>query len=167
MMLFYAAFAVCLACYCVHAYYHRQEHTGNPSARYDKNVKYVVFGGWIAWFAMVFFDSTKGGSALMQDAGTLLGTVGILLVVLSYTHIPFRDPKKLITSGIYKLVRHPTYYGSILMVAGVPMVFGSMMALYTSPIWIGFMLYWTLQEEKYLAVRYKKDWAAYRKKTII
>ena len=168
MVLYYIAFAICLITYTIHTQFHREEHTGKTTGRYHKNLKHLLAISWASWIAMIFLDpSIQKLDPAIQNVGTLLGTLGILMVVLSYVHIPFKDPGKLIMNGIYRLSRHPTYYGSMLIVIGIPMVSGSVYTLYTSVIWIGFMIYWTIQEERYLEKRYGKAFKKYKKETLI
>ena len=105
MIAYYLAFALTLVCYCIHTHYHGQEHTGNPSERYDKNVKYVVFGGWDAKSMGVASDEGLGlgiyGLGDWQHEGLIRDT----LLVSGYTLVdeiyePFAT-KAMITAGVH------------------------------------------------------------------
>ncbi len=61
-----------------------------------------------------------------------------------------KSPKKVVTSGLYKEVRHPIYTSSILLVIGIPLILNAYLALSASLLVIMFILIRTELEEKSL-----------------
>jgi protein-S-isoprenylcysteine O-methyltransferase Ste14 len=87
---------------------------------------------------LVFSGSPAGFTALLlASSGSLLAVAGAALVVRSraelgpaWSFVPKADQgTALVTSGPYRLVRHPIYLGLALLVIGQALAFGSSPAL--------------------------------------
>ena len=111
---------------------------GGPLAEARTAQKFIVTGNVLALFAMVAFsayDHRVGWSAvptavwLIGDVLVVLGlTIGMLVVVQnSYAAATVRveSGQKLASSGLYKLVRHPMYAASVILMIGIPLALGS------------------------------------------
>jgi protein-S-isoprenylcysteine O-methyltransferase Ste14 len=59
--------------------------------------------------------------------------------------------QKVISSGVYALVRHPMYFGALFLFAGTPVALGSWWALLLFPVLIPILVARILNEEKLLA----------------
>ncbi len=135
---------------------------------YDAWVGYL---GALAWFLMVIasrgleWDLPSGVSI----AGLLLFAVGLYVHGTGIRDIMrYRDDGPLVTRGIYARLRHPIYYGWVIVCFGMPMLFQSWLGLVTAPLWAGTILLVAVLEERDMA-RTLPDgvYDEYRKGTII
>lgn len=71
--------------------------------------------------------------SLIADGFVVVGFVAVFLVfrINSYTSaiIEVSDDQKVITSGPYRVIRHPMYTGAILLLIFTPLALGSLVAL--------------------------------------
>lgn len=135
---------------------------------YDAWVGYL---GALAWFIMVI--ASRG---LEWDLPLVASIIGIVLTAVGlYVHgtgirdiMRYRDEGPLVTRGIYARLRHPIYYGWVLVCFGMPMLFQSWLGLVTAPLWAGIILVVAVLEERDLA-RALPDgvYEEYRKDTVI
>jgi len=70
-----------------------------------------------------------------------------------------------VTTGPYRLVRHPGYLGFILSVMGIALALGSLAALACEIIAVGFILWRIRREEAMLAERFGEEYRQYARKT--
>jgi protein-S-isoprenylcysteine O-methyltransferase Ste14 len=75
-----------------------------------------------------------------------------------------RERSALITTGVYGLVRHPIYAGTILTFLGVILFFEAMIPLLYFPISVGLYFIMTVYEEKSLMAEYGREYNEYQKK---
>jgi protein-S-isoprenylcysteine O-methyltransferase Ste14 len=56
-----------------------------------------------------------------------LGVVGVVIVQNSYAAatVRVREDQKVVSTGLYGLVRHPMYTGNVIMMVGIPLALGS------------------------------------------
>jgi len=87
---------------------------------------------------LVFSSSSTGSTALLlASSGSLLAVAGVALVLRSraelgpaWSFVPKADQgTELVTTGPYRLVRHPIYLGLALLVMGEALAFASWPAL--------------------------------------
>lgn len=71
--------------------------------------------------------------------------------------------QKVVSSGVYRLVRHPMYLGAICMTLGAPLLLGSWYGLALTPLTIGILVIRIIGEERLLADRLE-GYDAYRQK---
>jgi protein-S-isoprenylcysteine O-methyltransferase Ste14 len=81
--------------------------------------------------------------------------LGIALLVVqqnSYAsaNITVETDQQLVTTGLYGLVRHPMYLGSLIMVAGIPLALGSYWGLLGIIPGLVVLAYRIVDEEKML-----------------
>ena len=72
---------------------------------------------------------------------------------------------KLVTTGIFRLVRHPQYLSQILMDLGAAVALLSYIVLPVAIIEIPFLVMRAIMEESLLAKYFKDDFAAYKKRS--
>jgi len=72
-----------------------------------------------------------------------------------------KQPEKLITTGIYKYIRHPAYLGSILFISGVSLISAEVGLLFMAGV---FFTSRAIAEERILNHCFKA-YAEYQKKT--
>lgn len=96
-------------------------------------------------------------SLAMKQAGT------------SFNHIVQSSKKEdhvLVTSGVYRISRHPAYFGFFWWGLGTQLVLGNPIcfAAYTAVLW-KFFAHRIMHEEKHLISFFQEDYLDYRKKT--
>ena len=102
-------------------------------------VQKVVIAGWLLSLAAMFvvsaLDHRFGWSTLptaISLVGDVLVAVGLgvmMLVVIQNSHaaatVRVEAGQKLISTGLYGIVRHPMYTGNVIMMIGIPLALGS------------------------------------------
>lgn len=124
---------------------------------------------------LVFSGSPAGSMALLlASSGSLLAVAGAALVLRSraelgpaWSFVPKADRGTgLVTTGPYRLVRHPIYLGLALLVMGQALAFGSWPALMIVLSGIIPTFAWRARaEEKLLSRAFGERYAAYRQRT--
>ena len=97
---------------------------------------------------------------------------GALLIHSLFMSLPFRKTyvndgvgERLVTTGLYALVRHPgVIWFTMLMLALIP-VTGSRLMLIAAPLFIGLDILLVFLQDKYIFGRMFSDYAAYRRTT--
>ncbi|WAC92864.1 methyltransferase family protein [Mycobacterium sp. Aquia_213] len=111
---------------------------GGPQAEarpLQKIVMTGMFTGLVAMLVVSAFDHRMGWShppgwvCVLGDVLVLIGLgIGMLVVVqngYAASTITVESGQRLVSSGVYGLVRHPMYFGSVIMMIGVPLALGS------------------------------------------
>jgi protein-S-isoprenylcysteine O-methyltransferase Ste14 len=115
----------------------RRMHAG-PTAEtrtLQKIISVVAFGSLAAMIIVSALDFRFGWStvpAIVSVAGDVLVAVGLgiaMLVVIQNAYaaanITVETGQQLATTGFYAFVRHPMYFGNLIMMIGVPLALGS------------------------------------------
>jgi protein-S-isoprenylcysteine O-methyltransferase Ste14 len=111
---------------------------GGPAAE-TRMVQKVVMGGlWLSLAAMVVvsaLDHRFGWSpvptaiCLVGDVLVAVGLSVVMLVVIQNSHaaatIRVEADQKLVSTGLYGLVRHPMYTANVITMVGIPLALGS------------------------------------------
>jgi protein-S-isoprenylcysteine O-methyltransferase Ste14 len=150
----------------------RARQSGGNRAPLVANV--AAFGLYVVSL-LVFSGSSAGFAALLRaSAGALLGLAGAAVVVKSrgelgpaWSFVPRADQgMRLVTTGPYRLVRHPIYFGLLLFAIGEALAFGSWPALMIVLSGIGPTLAWrAYAEETLLSHTFGDRYTAYRQRT--
>jgi protein-S-isoprenylcysteine O-methyltransferase Ste14 len=99
------------------------------------------------------------GFALRQRAAHTLGEQFLVRLAV-------RDDHRLVDSGPYRWVRHPTYAGLLLVALGTALAFESPVALaVTLLVWLPITLARIEREERILASRFGAAYDAFRRRT--
>jgi protein-S-isoprenylcysteine O-methyltransferase Ste14 len=111
---------------------------GGPTAETRMVQKVVIGGLWLSLATMLVvsaLDHRFGWSAVptaISLAGDVLVAVGLAVPVLvviqnSYAAATVRvgAGQKVVSTGLYGLVRHPMYTGNVVMMVGIPLALGS------------------------------------------
>ncbi|MFV8162982.1 methyltransferase family protein [Mycobacterium sp. 134] len=136
---------------------------GGPTAEtriVQKIVIWAVTGSAIAAFVLSALDHRFGWSSVPTAVvvlGNVLVAVGLILaqtVVFQNSFagasIQVEDEQQLVSTGLYGLVRHPMYFGAVLMMFGTPLALGSYWALLVSIVSIPVFGVRITDEEKML-----------------
>jgi protein-S-isoprenylcysteine O-methyltransferase Ste14 len=124
---------------------------------------------------LVFSGSAAGAAALLRaSSGSLLALAGVAVVVRSraelgsaWSFVPkANEGTGLVTTGPYRLVRHPIYFGLLLFALGEALAFGSWPAVMIVLFGIAPTFAWRARvEEKLLSRTFRDSYAAYRQRT--
>lgn len=124
---------------------------------------------------LVFSRSPAGSTALLlASSGSLLAVAGAAVVLRSrvelgaaWSFVPKADRGTgLVTTGPYRLVRHPIYLGFALLVIGEAFAFGSWPALMIVLFVVVPTFAWRARaEEKLLSDTFGERYAVYRQRT--
>jgi len=94
--------------------------------------------------------------------GGLVMLAGMSLVALGWRKV-HRAGDKLVTDGIYGIIRHPQYLGFVLITAGMLIHWPTLLTLVMFPILLAAYLHLAKKEGKDLAGRFGKDYHRYER----
>ncbi|WP_375486322.1 methyltransferase family protein [uncultured Mycobacterium sp.] len=111
---------------------------GGPTAEPRTLQKFIITLSFLSLFAMVVISVLDHGfgwspvPATISVVGDILVTAGLGLAMLvvfqnSYAAATVRveADQKLVSTGLYGLVRHPMYAANVIMMLGIPLALGS------------------------------------------
>jgi len=140
----------------------RRMHSG-PQAEGRPIQKLIITVAFFALFAMTGFsalDHRMGWSSVPAAVcvlGDLLVAAGLglaMLVVVQNAYaaatVTVESGQTLVTSGVYKYVRHPMYVGNIAIMAGIPLALGSYWGLLFAIPGVAVLVVRILDEERLL-----------------
>jgi protein-S-isoprenylcysteine O-methyltransferase Ste14 len=153
----------------------RRMHSG-PSAEKETSQKLIQLFATIAFIAVLVFpaiDHRFGWSAAplyAVAAGDVLVALGLLMIFFVFRENTFAsgiidvDPEqKVISTGPYRLVRHPMYLGALIMFLGIPLALGSWWGLFAI-IPLTLVLVWRLLDEERFLSKRLPGYSEYRNK---
>ena len=135
---------------------------------------FTAFG--LLFLSLLIFSSSAAGfmALLLALSGSFLALAGAALVVFCHAELgaawsfaPKADRSTgLITTGPYRLVRHPIYVGLALLAVGEALAFGNWPALFIALSGIVPTLAWRAHtEEKLLSRTFGESYKVYRQRT--
>ena len=124
-----------------------KERFGSPvqedQKHWDKVVLSIFFVGFLVWFAVMPLDARRFGWSpafpfWIRIAGTLLLILASVILFGALRENTFAAPvvkmqrergQKVISTGLYSIVRHPMYSGAVLLFIAGPLLLGSLYGL--------------------------------------
>jgi len=153
----------------------RRMHSG-PSAEKENSQKIIQLFATIAFIAVLVFpaiDHRFGWSAVplyAVAAGDVLVALGLLMIFFVFRENTFASgiidvnpEQKVISTGPYRLVRHPMYLGALIMFLGMPLALGSWWGLFAI-IPLTLVLAWRLLDEERFLAEHLPGYSEYRNK---
>jgi protein-S-isoprenylcysteine O-methyltransferase Ste14 len=138
--------------------------SGGPAAEKERAQKIIMsFAslGFIGLLILPALDHRLGWSrmpgfvALAGDALVALGFLAIFFVFkgnsFSSATIELAPDQKVISTGLYAVVRHPMYAGALVMLLGMPIALGSWWGLLALAEMMPALIWRLFDEEKFLA----------------
>jgi protein-S-isoprenylcysteine O-methyltransferase Ste14 len=135
-----------------------------PTAEKEKGQKVIqaiTAIGFIAMLVVPALDHRFGWSSVpffVSIAGDVLVALGFLVIFLVYKENPFASAtieisqeQRVISTGLYALVRHPMYMGGLLLFAGMCLSLGSLWGLLVLILITPALIWRLLDEEEFLA----------------
>jgi protein-S-isoprenylcysteine O-methyltransferase Ste14 len=149
---------------------------GGPTAEKQTTQKIVMFFASAAFIAVIVvpaLDHRFGWSSVpvyLEIIGAVLTALGFFITFLVFrvntftsATVEIAENQKVITTGPYALVRHPMYFGGLLIFIGTPLALGSYWGL------LGFVaavpaLIWRLLDEEKLLMKNLPGYAEYKQR---
>lgn len=143
---------------------------------FDKVALAIIASAGVSFFAVAGFDERFGWSSLSPQwifLGILLHGIGMVTIALVMATNPFLETTVRIqdarghvavTSGPYRVVRHPMYVGVVVMIAGWPLVVGSLWSYVPIAVMAATLVVRTALEDRTLQ-RELAGYAEYTRKT--
>ena len=136
---------------------------GGPVAEKEMSQKIIQTLTAIMFIAMLVapaLDHRFGWSEVplyVAMAGDVFVTVGFLIIFLVYKENTFASAtieiapdQKVISTGLYALVRHPMYMGAFFLLVGLPLSLGSLWGLFVIVLMLPALIWRLINEEKFL-----------------
>jgi protein-S-isoprenylcysteine O-methyltransferase Ste14 len=142
----------------------RRMHAG-PRAEKSKTQKIIMLCA-MASFVAIFLVSALDYRFTWSPAPFAAIIVGYIAVALGFAMIFFvvkentfasatievSKDQKVISKGLYAIVRHPMYTGGVLIILGTPFALGSLSGVVVAVIGITWIIWRLLDEEAFLSV---------------
>jgi len=135
-------------------------------------IQFILFG-LIGASALLIPTGRSNVQWVLGAGTTIAGLVFALIAIAEHGRINRGGPSALptpnqqadlITSGVYKYIRHPIYTGVLLGAFGVTIWHGHILTLMLSVVLVGLLTYKSMYEETLLRAQYP-DYAAYMQTT--
>ena len=144
-----------------------KERMGGPfqkgQAFWDKVFMAFIIVVWFGWLVLMALDAKRWNLSHMPEAlkyaGAVLIPIGFFIVWLTFRENSFAAPvikiqeergQRVISTGPYRIVRHPMYAGGILYMIGIPLLLGSWLGLLVLPLILGALSVRIFLEEDFL-----------------
>ncbi|WP_454784611.1 methyltransferase [Legionella sp. WA2024007413] len=125
--------------------------------------KIIIFFLYIACLVLILLPplDVRNGWSLVPWYVSILGDLFVMFSFYMFylvskvntyaaANIRVEKGQKVITTGLYGLVRHPMYFGALFLFIGTPLALGSLWTLLLLPIFIFLLVARILNEEKIL-----------------
>lgn len=134
----------------------------------------------LLYVALAFLPfADRRGIAVMQGAGVVrwigvaLSSVGMAFILWSSValgrlyspEVTVQKDHHLVTSGPYRVVRHPRYLGALAMGVGLALTFRSWIGLALMPALAAVLAFRIRDEEALMRQEFGEEWEAYCRKT--
>jgi protein-S-isoprenylcysteine O-methyltransferase Ste14 len=160
------------------------EITLNVLARSNKSASVTLDKGSINIIWIVIVVSIIGGSMFTSNYpafNEVLSNIGLVLIIAGIifrwisiislgkmftTNVAIQSGHKLKTDGLYKIIRHPSYTGSLISFLGLGFALGNIFSIIIVfiPILLAF-LYRIKVEENALSLHFKEEYEEYKNRT--
>ena len=104
------------------------------------------------------------GVYLVMLVSVVLIVTGMVLIALGWATV-YRGRPQLVTSGLYRSVRHPQYLGLILIVLGFNVMWPTVLTVLMAPVLIAMYVRLARREDEDLAVRFGEAFLDYAART--
>jgi protein-S-isoprenylcysteine O-methyltransferase Ste14 len=119
---------------------------------------------WHAWLVLIALDAARYRwshvPVSLQGLGAVLVAISYYVFWLTFRENSYAAPvvkiqreraHHVVTSGLYRHVRHPMYGGALLFFVGVPLLLGSWAGLAVVPVLVALLALRAVREERTLA----------------
>ena len=152
----------------------------SPGVREDRNNRWILVVLWGVGLAFGYLPAYFDRTGFMTIGGDATRWVGIVLYTLGgilrlypvfvlgnrFSGLVAIQPgHTLVTSGIYSVIRHPSYLGMIINIIGFALIFRSQAGLLISLLFLIPLIGRINSEEKMLSSEFGSEYDEYRKRT--
>jgi protein-S-isoprenylcysteine O-methyltransferase Ste14 len=126
----------------------------------QKIIQSITSVGFIAMLVVPAIDHRYGWSSMpraVSIAGDILVVLGFLIIFFVYKENSFASAtievsaeQRVISTGLYALVRHPMYMGGLVLFIGIPLSLGSWWGLLVFVVMVPALIWRLLDEEEFL-----------------
>ena len=124
-------------------------------------IPFIHFKGHL-WATL--FGLGDKGALVEMGIGTSVMLVGMSLVAIGW-HKIHKGQDKLVTDGIYGIIRHPQYLGFILITTGMLIHWPTLPTVAMFPILVGVYLHLAKREEETLMRQFGTEYLRYKQAT--
>jgi protein-S-isoprenylcysteine O-methyltransferase Ste14 len=127
----------------------------------EKIIMFFTSTGFIAMLVISGLDHRFKWSSMplyLVIVGYVLTALGFYIIFKVYKENTFAsatiqvaEGQKVISTGLYAIVRHPMYAGGLLYILGMPLALGSFLALLVFPVIFPFLIWRLFDEERLLS----------------
>lgn len=140
----------------------------NQFAPFIKHEKILAYSTHVIIMPLVFvysiFLPLKLGTVWLY-AGLLIFALSVLMYIVTIINIAGTPADKLVTKGVYRITRHPVYFGGFLLYLGTGIACASWVVLLCALLWITFLSIVVPTEERFLVEQYGDVYREYMKRT--
>jgi protein-S-isoprenylcysteine O-methyltransferase Ste14 len=132
--------------------------------RKENRLTYAVFLPMVvSWVYAVFLPLQLG--TIWLYSGLIICLFGMIFTIVAILNFATSPKDKVITKGLYRFTRNPTYIGIILMQTGLGIACSSWLYLLLTVVLIILLNANLSAEERYCLHRYGDDYLKYKNKT--
>ncbi len=144
----------------------------------DRSFWFILPGFLAVFFAppleWMYMTAILPRSIWLQICGLVLVLLGLALLIwgrshlrgLYSGHVEVQSDHRLVTSGPYRWIRHPSYAGFLVLVLGVALGYSSLIGLVSIPVLLFPGLAYRMSvEEKLLGEQFGEEYSSYKAKT--
>ncbi len=135
---------------------------------YRKHFLRLMFLLYIVLFLFVepLFPVSDGFIIIMKTIGILFIFIGIMGRVVASMTMSFHKNKKVVSTEIYSIIRHPLYFFSFFLVVGVSFFIARVdIVIFAIFAYILCFYPMMINEENYLGQAFAEEYREYKKKT--
>jgi len=132
--------------------------------RKENRLTYAVFLPMVVSFVYAVFLPLQLGTTWLYS-GLIIYLFGIVFTIFAILNFATSPKDKVITKGLYRFTRNPTYIGMILMQIGLGIACSSWLYLLLTVVLMILLNANTSAEERYCLYRYEDDYRKYLNST--
>ena len=119
---------------------------------------------WVSWFSLCPADPYRVGlPEFIRWCGFGLFVIGTVLAFIALIQLRgVENIDHLVTSGLFKKLRHPMYAGFLLWIVGWSTYHGAVLSLGIGLVGIGNVLWWGRLEDVRLEAQFGPEYQQYR-----
>jgi protein-S-isoprenylcysteine O-methyltransferase Ste14 len=139
----------------------------------QKIIVLFIFAAFVTLIVLPPLDYRLGWSLVPW----YVSVIGVALVALSFyffylvskintyaaANVRVEKGQRIVDTGVYGLVRHPMYFGTLFLIVGTPLALGSWWTLLLTPAFL-LLLYFRIASEEKVLMRDLAGYAEYQRK---
>ncbi len=139
----------------------------------QKIIVLFIFAAFVTLIVLPPLDYRLGWSPVPW----YVSVIGVALVALSFyffylvskintyaaANVRVEKGQRVVDTGVYSLVRHPMYFGTLFLIVGTPLALGSWWTLLLTPVFL-LLLYFRIASEEKVLMRDLAGYAEYQRK---